>query len=176
MRTPGTSLVELLACLAVGVVLAAVAAPGLSQLTRQSLAAGTSNQLLALMNHARSEAVMRKRSTGVCPSVDGVSCLKTLEWSRGVLSWVDENHDGLRDDNERIIRVMDAREFRGQRLIGATGRSHLGFRADGRSAGRNATLTLCGRDKALIRRIIVSNGGRSRIESSRRREPCPPGP
>jgi type IV fimbrial biogenesis protein FimT len=167
-------MVETLACLVVCATLAAIAAPGFTDLTARSLAAGASNQVLALLNHARSEAVMRRRSTGICPTTDAQTCLKTAEWSGGLLSWVDENDNGLRDRDEPVIRVMDARDLRGQRLLGAPGRSHLGFRADGRSAGRNATLKLCGRDGALSRKIIVNNGGRSRIEASKRHEPCPP--
>jgi len=167
-------MVETLACLVVCATLAAVAAPGFTDLAARSFAAGASNQLLALLNHARSEAVMRRRSTGICPTTDAQTCLNTSEWSGGLLSWVDENHNGLRDGDEPVIRVMSARDLRGQRLLGSPGRSQLGFRADGRSAGRNATLKLCGRDGALSRRIIINNGGRSRIEASKRHETCPP--
>ncbi|WP_290781502.1 GspH/FimT family pseudopilin [Arenimonas sp.] len=174
MRESGVSMVEMLVCMAVCATLAALAAPVFTDLTQRSLAAGASNQVLGLLNHARSEAVMRRRSTGICPTTDAHSCLRTSEWGLGLMSWVDENANGLRDGDEPVMRVMDTGDFRGQRLLGSPGRSNLGFRADGRSAGQNATLKLCGRDGALSRKIIVNNGGRARIEASRRPEPCPP--
>ena len=176
MRSKGLSAVELMACLAVCGVLVALAAPGMAEMGKRNLASGASNQLLAMVNHARSEAVFRRRSTGVCPSMDGTNCAGTREWSSGLLSWVDDNGNGLREGDEQVMRVMAGRDFRGQRLVGTSGRSQLGFRADGRSAGHNATLALCGRDGTLARRIILNNGGRARIEPGKPLESCPAGP
>ena len=176
MRSKGFSAVELTVCLAVCGVLVALSAPGLAEMGRRNLASGASNQLLALLNHARSEAVMRRRATGVCPSLDGSRCAGTREWSAGLLSWVDEDGNGALGEEEAVIRVMAGRDLRGQRLVASAGRSQLGFRADGRSAGRNATLALCGRDGLVARRIIINNGGRARIEAEKRPEPCPSAP
>ena len=176
MSSRGFSAVELMTCLAVCGVLVALSAPGLADMGRRHLASGASNQLLGVLNHARLEAVMRRRATGVCPSADGSRCSGTRDWSQGLLSWVDEDGNGLLDANEAVIRVMAGRDLHGQRLVGTTGRSRLGFRADGRSAGQNATLALCGRDGLIARRIIVNNGGRARIQAVKQAETCPFGP
>jgi len=172
MRPSGVSLIELLVCLLVGTVLAAAAMPSLSDLATKSRAASASNHLLSLLNQARSEAVMRRRTTSVCPSRDGLSCFATQDWSPGLLSWVDDNDNGQREEGERVLRVMDGADLHGQRLQGAAGRTNLGFRADGRAAGRNATLKLCGQDGTLSRRIIINNGGRVRIEAAAGFEAC----
>jgi type IV fimbrial biogenesis protein FimT len=172
MRPSGTSLVELLACLVVGAALAAVAVPGMAGMAARNRAAGAANQLLAVLNHARSEAVMRRRDTRICPSSDGISCAATVDWSVGLLSHVDEDGNGRLDPGERILRVMSGSDLGGQRLHGASGRASLGFRADGRSAGRNATLRLCSLEGKLMGTVVLNNGGRSRSEPSGGRERC----
>lgn len=172
MRMSGTSLVELLACLVIGATVAAVAVPGMADMVVRNRSASAGNQLLAVLNHARSEAVMRRRDTRVCPSGDGAGCTAPADWSLGLLSHVDDNGNGRLDPGERVLRVMSADDLHGQRLHGTAGRSSLGFHPDGRSAGRNATLKLCSPAGELLRRIVLNNGGRARSEPAGRREQC----
>jgi len=168
----GFSLVELAACVLLAAILALVAMPGMAGLVQSNRAAATSNQVLAVLMQARMEALKRRGQVALCPSFDAETCVTTTDWSRGFISFEDRNRNGRREPHEPVIRVVQAPDLNGMLLQGSRGRDHLAFRLDGRASGSNATLRLCTRGAALARKIIISSGGRARIESPAVPEPC----
>jgi len=168
----GFSLVELAACVLIVAILALVALPGMAGLVESNRAATTSNRVLAVLMHARMEALKRRRQVALCPSADAEACLSSTDWSQGFITFEDRNRNGRRDPEEPVIRVIQATDLNGMILQGSRGRHHLAFRLDGRASGSNATLRLCTRQAALARKIIISNGGRARIEAAAAPEAC----
>lgn len=168
----GYSLVELAACVLMVAILALVAMPGMAGLVESNRAATTSNRVLAVLMHARMEALKRRRQVSLCPSLDSETCVMTTDWSRGFISFEDRNRNGRREPEEPVIRVVQAPDLNGMLLQGSRGRDHLAFRLDGRASGSNATLRLCTRSAALARKIIISSGGRARVESPAAPEAC----
>lgn len=168
----GFNLVELCACLLIAAILALVALPGMAGLVESNRAAATSNRVLALLMHARMEALKRRTQVALCPSSDAEACHPSIDWSSGFISFVDRNRNGRRDAGEALLRVMQAPDLNGMKLQGSRGRQHLSFRLDGRAGGSNATLRLCTRDSVLARKIIISNGGRARIQAPTAPETC----
>lgn len=84
----GVSLVELMVTLAVLGILAAVAVPAMSSLIDANRLAGTSSELTASLQLARSEAIRSRSRVTVCATADGASC-GGADWSRWVVRGVD---------------------------------------------------------------------------------------
>lgn len=73
----GVTMVEVLATMAISAVVLGLAAPNLTDAMRTNRARTASQQLIGLLNDARSEAVKRNIPVLVCPSNDGATCLST---------------------------------------------------------------------------------------------------
>jgi len=79
--------VELMITLVVLGVLAAIALPSFQGVIRSNRVATTSNEVLASLALARSEAIKGVGAAGVCPSTDGATCATGTNWSGGWLVW-----------------------------------------------------------------------------------------
>ena len=93
-RQSGVTLIELVVTVVVAVILAAAAVPSLRGYVQNTRIATVTNDVVALVHDARSEAAIRGVPVGICPSDDGVECSGT--WSDGWLSFLDLNNDGTR--------------------------------------------------------------------------------
>lgn len=89
----GFSLIELMVTLAVAAIMLSLAGPGMSQLLANSRIATQSNDMVANLALARSEAIKRGVRTTLCPSDSGTACTATA-WSTGYLVFVDSDGDG----------------------------------------------------------------------------------
>ena len=55
----------------------------------------------------------------------------------------------------------------------SSGRNHLRYLPDGRSAGSNLTIRICNQKGLLLGAVVVNNAGRPRTERARGDTPCP---
>ena len=94
----GFTLVELMVTIAVVAILAALALPSFSNSIRNTRLASTTNEFIAAVNLARSEAVRSNRAGQVCASSDGATC--GTDWSQGWIVWSDANANGTPDADE----------------------------------------------------------------------------
>ena len=83
----GFSLVELLVAIAIVAILVAAAFPSFEGSLRRNRLATTTNELIASVSLARSEAIRSTDGGGVCASADGLAC--GSDWNAGWLVWVD---------------------------------------------------------------------------------------
>lgn len=83
----GFTLVELMVTVAVLGILAAVAVPAMTGLINSNRLAGTTGELTAGLQLARSEALRRGARVRICGTVDGVNC--GANWSRWIITGVD---------------------------------------------------------------------------------------
>jgi type IV fimbrial biogenesis protein FimT len=167
---PGYGLVELLACCAVLAIAVAIAVPAMAPLVERQRASVAANRVLGLLHAGRTSAIVHRRSVQVCPSRDGLACAPDAGWHEGILVAAVARRG---EPPPAPIRTLQADALRGLRLVGTRGRTSVVFQRDGRAGGSNQTLTLCDMGQRALRRIIVSNGGRARIEVTADEAPCP---
>lgn len=73
-RARGFSLIELIVTISIVAILLAVALPSFVDTITRNRIAGAANDFVAGLNYARTEALRRNGSAGVCTSLDGVTC------------------------------------------------------------------------------------------------------
>lgn len=159
----GFTLLELMVTVAVMAIMAALAFPSFQGTLRSNRMATTSNELIAALSLARSEAIKNTRGAGVCASSVGTSC-DGASWAGGWMVFGDTNRNGSFDTNEPVLRVAEGRP----RLQGVSGQE-LSIAFDGRgrnraNAARNITLRPdeCG-DQPLQRHLVISPTGQVRL-------------
>ncbi|HRN61247.1 MAG TPA: GspH/FimT family pseudopilin [Luteimonas sp.] len=130
-RQPGFTLIELMVTLAVAGILAVVAVPAMTSLINGNRLAGTSGDLTASLQLARSEAIRRNARVTICGTTDGANC--SADWSRWIVTGLD-NVSGT-TDTIRDAAVTGATQVSGP----ATG---IVFLPSGMIAAQE-TLTAC---------------------------------
>ncbi|MSQ50453.1 MAG: prepilin-type N-terminal cleavage/methylation domain-containing protein [Betaproteobacteria bacterium] len=108
----GFSLVELMITLAVAGVLASVAAPSVRDMILSSRISSSTNDLIADVATARSEAARRSVRIVLCKNAtdSGIdtTCSTSSTWAAGWLMFVDSNRNGTLDSGETLLRVRQA--------------------------------------------------------------------
>lgn len=162
-RTNGFTLLELMVTIAVLAILASIAFPGFQVTLRSNRMATTSNELIAALSLARSEAVKNTRGAAVCASLAGTGCDGDA-WSDGWMVWSDTNGDGEYGSTETVLRFAE-----GRRDIEGASDQELTVAFDGRGRNRAAAsqdITLrpdeCG-SQDLQRRLTISPTGQVRL-------------
>lgn len=98
----GFTLIELMVTVSVMAILATIAYPSFQGTIRSSRAATAHNELVGLVNLARSDAIRNNRGGGVCGSSTGSSC--DGQWARGMMAFSDSNGDGAFSNGETVLR------------------------------------------------------------------------
>jgi len=101
----GFSLLELMTTLAVAGILGTLAVSGFGNLVQRNQLTTITNDFIADVNLARSEAIKRNAITTICKSSNGTGCATTGSWSSGWIVMVDSNRDGTVDE---VVKVHEA--------------------------------------------------------------------
>jgi len=157
----GFTLIELLVTLSIAAILLGVAVPNFVTFIQNNRLATQANDLVTMLNYARSEAVKRNQTITVCSSTTGTSCAGSTTWDGGLIVFVDNNGDGTVDGGEAVLQVRQAME--GANTLTAAAQSSITYQSNGFLAvvGSNDIFTLSdSRGPASARAIVVSMQGR----------------
>ncbi len=102
IKQKGFTLLELIVTMSVAIILLTVGVPSFRDVVKNSRITAQTNEFLASVNLARSEAVKRGETMILCPSEDGVECeedeVKDTDWSIGLI---------LLDASDTVVREWD---------------------------------------------------------------------
>lgn len=111
VRNRGVTLIELIIVLTIVGILAALAGPGLQKFVSSNRLTAQVNDLLADMSLARSEAIKRNVSAGICESTSGTACTTSGNWSTGWLVYYvcpTGDPSGCTAGNNVVVKVHEA--------------------------------------------------------------------
>lgn len=101
----GFTLIELLFGLGVLVILLSIGIPSFQDLTARHQITGATNDLLAGLQLARTDAVKQVRDVSLCPSTNGSECTGGTSWSEGWIVFRDPNANAAVDEGEIVLVV-----------------------------------------------------------------------
>ena len=103
----GFTLIELMAAIALVAILIGIAAPSFREMMMSVRMTGATNDLMADIGAARSEAAKLNVPVYLCRSTDGRSCNGT-SWNGGWIVFADTNQSATKDGAEPVIRMRPA--------------------------------------------------------------------
>jgi len=166
-RSNGFTLVELVVTIAVLAILVTMAFPSFQGVIRSNRLAAGHNELIGLVNLARSDGVRNNQGGGVCGSSDGTSC--DGKWSAGMLAFSDTSGDGQFQSGEPVLRFNQVSPG----MVATGPQTLIAFDARGRRrAAGDQVITLrpekCGKDPLMSTVTINASGQASSVKG-----PCP---
>ena len=158
-RQSGFTMVELMVTIAVLAILAGLALPSFQASLRSNRVATTSNEVLASLSLARTEAIRGIGRAGVCPSASGTACAANADWAAGWVVWQETPAAG--GPVFTVVRVIQPK----QRTVVNGPAAGVDFTAQGRAQGGATQVDVAPSDAAAPARCIrVGVTGQSRIE------------
>jgi len=159
----GFTLVELMLVISILGIIMSLSIPSFGGMIKRQKTIGEVNNLISLIYLTRSEAIKRNRVVTLCRSTDAQAC--GSDWNDGWLMFVDDNRNGTKDPDEKIIR--SGRPGNGYHIsFSAFGSNrYMRFSPLGITLSQNGTFTLCPADKDehYARAVIVSKTARARL-------------
>lgn len=161
-RNIGITLIELLISMAIIVVMTTVAIPSYQSLTAHNRIVSQTNQLVAAIRLARSEAIKRGTPVTICKRSNYQCDTSTDGWEKGVLVIADANGNGKKNAGDFVIYTSEplTGNFSIQGDAGVS--SRITFNRFGGAQGFSGTLTVCGdgSSPAHANAILISPTGR----------------
>ncbi|WP_298187080.1 GspH/FimT family pseudopilin [uncultured Pseudomonas sp.] len=146
----GLTLVELTLTLAVLSIAASIALPELNQLVVSNRNQAAMHELHALLQQARSQAVTRKRTLELCPSLDGLKCSS---------NWMHPRLLRVRSSGQPLSHTSAHAGSGELRWAGFSG--SIRFYNTGISPISNGRFFIC-EEKVISQQLIINKQGRIR--------------
>ena len=162
MKPRGFTLIELMITISIAAILLAIAVPSFQGLMNSTRLTGTTNEVVAALSQARSEAIRTNARVSICASNNNTACTGLVggAWP-GFIVFTNPNNDAIVDPGETVVRTGT---FSGNTQIKpvAPGVARVTFGADGLPTPLNAAITVClpvTNPPENLRTITLSAGG-----------------
>lgn len=158
-RQSGFTMVEVMIAVAVLAILLGLALPSFQGSMRSNRVATSSNEMLASLSLARTEAIRGLGPAGVCASADGATCSATTNWANGWIVWRDDRAAG------GVVVRTTVRYIQPKQRMAITGpNAGVRFTTQGRSQTGAEQIGVAASDAASVARCVLLNAsGQSRI-------------
>jgi len=158
----GVTLIELIMSVALIGSLLTMGLPSFFNFTQRTQMVTAKNELLSVLQYARSTAVTSGKEVVLCPTIDQENCADSMSWHQGWILFADENRNDKRDGSETVLSV-GGDVSKDLVIVSSQGRKKVVYRTDGSATGTNLTFTFCDRRGAeSATTLVVNNGGRVR--------------
>lgn len=173
----GFTLVELLVTMAILAIVLVIGLPSFQDSIRSNRMATTSNEMMAALAAARSEAIRSTRGGGLCASdAAGTACQDIPDWggSNGILIWTNADATSGFQPGDQIVRRIEGRSdvtihvpakgtgpdafqilFNGQGVVSGP--------SDGSSRLITMTPTNCPSGRNLVRTLTMTQVGQATL-------------
>ncbi len=192
-KNTGFTLIELMITLFIVGILLTVGVPSLRTFMQSNQLVAASNELVAALHIARSEAIRLNSRVSICESSNGTTCTTTGRWDNGWIVFVDANGDlnntgaactavntdcllrihGAFSDDQLTITGVDASSAE----INAFTFTSRGLPRTLNGTAESGTFSVCSRDAsgATIgsRAVVLSLSGRVRVSDNAAVILCP---
>jgi type IV fimbrial biogenesis protein FimT len=170
----GFTLVELMVTISVLAVLMAVGIPSFQGVIASSRVTTATNDFMATLAQARSNAIRRGGRVTVCKSSDGANCLTTGNWEQGWIMFNDDDHSLVNAKVDAGETITFASPALTNGIVMKSNMDYVSFGADGLPKNMNGsayfgTIRICSTVASLsndkrARDLIINRTGRSLVE------------
>ena len=163
------TLPELLITLSVLGIILGFAVPSLHTLLQDSRRSSERHLMHASLNYARGMALQTQSVVSLCSGQS--SCNDSRHWRERILIFVDRNGNGLLDEDEQLLKVVDIDPRHRWHWSNFRQQPHMSFSANGMTDSLNGTFTLCDEEQAT-HAIVINITGRARYSAELDHERC----
>jgi type IV fimbrial biogenesis protein FimT len=162
IRPRGFTLLELMVTLFIVSIVVAAAVPSFKSMAVRNRLVTYTNDFIATVNLARSEAVRRAAPVTICHSDDGTTC--SGSWNDGWITFADADGNGVADDpeDEPVIRVHERLSSKYTLNPDPAFANRLTFGAEG-AAHATGVFAVCHDDEVEGARALIVSRLRPRV-------------
>ncbi|MCF2949833.1 GspH/FimT family pseudopilin [Paraglaciecola aquimarina] len=157
----GVTLIELMITLAIVTIILTSVGPSIQSILIKNRIVAEINELSALVQYARHQAIDEQTLVTVCPSLDYTNC--TTDWNNPKMAFIDSDNNAIRGATEELIVSVAAASD--ANLITSTQNSII-FEETGQ-ANNAVEILLCHKDKSAeyARSITITLQGRVKMST-----------
>jgi len=167
-RSPyGFGLLEVLIALLVGILLLPIALPAYNDWIASTEMMNEAQHLADSMNRARAEAINSGFRVNLCQTGGGRQCLPAGTWEGGWILFIDDNHNGEVDDDEKVLWTEEAAAPGVTMSANGPLKHYVSYTSMGHARMLNGalqmgTFTVCRQGRKAID-VVLAHSGRVRI-------------